>query len=253
MVNSYEGTLLAAGVQSPAAGVLAKSTFVLYRSAIPVILAPNGTIATNGTVTLGTALPLVYASAWVRFPAGAVVGGLAGLYFVKFSSTTVGQVYTNYNNATVGFVPSIPDTQVVAVGSNSAYTQTTGAEVTLANVTLAGNSMGPDGSVLVALLEANNNSAGAKIVRAKFGGTAFISQSVTTSLAMETEKRVTNRGVVNAQLLHADGAFGVTSAVAPTQLAVDTSADVAILVTGQIAVATDYLVVEQFLTELRPS
>ena len=92
MVNAYEGILLGSGLQAPAAGVLAKSTFVVARSAIPVILAPNGTIATNGTVTLGTALPLVYASAWVRFPAGAVVGGLAGLYFVKFSSTTVGQV-----------------------------------------------------------------------------------------------------------------------------------------------------------------
>jgi hypothetical protein len=46
----------------------------LSESGIPVMVANSGTIATNGTVTLGTALPTTYAAAFCYFPASAVSG-----------------------------------------------------------------------------------------------------------------------------------------------------------------------------------
>jgi hypothetical protein len=249
--NSIEINLLKSGLQNPTAQMLSKAVMGLSKSAVPVILAPNGTVATNGVVTLGTALPLIYTAAWVRLPAGAVVGGLAGLYYVVFSSTTVGQVYTNFADVATAFVPTIPSTLVAAVGSNAAYTQATGADVSLANVTIAGNTMGVDGAVETTVLQSNNGTAGAKTVTAKFGGSAFLTAAVTTSLALETSKRVVNRGVVNKQLVHANSAFGNVSTVAPSQLTVDTSADVALVITGQLAVATDYLVIENFSVTVR--
>lgn len=220
------------------------------KSAIPLIVVPNGTVATNGTITLGTALPLIYTAAWIRLPAGAVVGGLAGLYYTVFSSTTVGQVYTNYADVATPFTGAIPSgTPVAAVGSNSAYTQATAADLSLALVTIPGNTLGTDGGLEVTVFESNNNSAGVKNVAAKFGGTSFLSADVTTSLALETSKSVTNRGVVNKQLVHANQAFGNVSTVAPTQLTVDTSAAADVIITGKVATATDYIVLERFAIE----
>lgn len=247
MPNSQEIKFLAAGIQNPAASLLSKAPVTLGKSAVPLIVAPNGTVATNGTITLGTALPLIYTAAWVRLPAGAVVGGLAGLYYTVFSSTTVGQVYTNYADVATAFTGAIPTaTLVAAVGSNAGYTQATASDLSLALVTVPGNTLGTDGSVTVTVFESNNGTAGAKNVTAKFGGTSFLTADVTTSLALETSKSVTNRGVVNKQLVHANAAFGNVSTVAPTQLTVDTSASADVVITGKVAVATDYIIVESF-------
>lgn len=254
MTNSVELSLLKSGLQNPTASILAAGTTVAAKTAVPVILAPNGTVATNGTITLGTALPLIYAAAWVRLPAGAVVGGLAGLYYVVFSSTTVGQVYAKFADPASAFVPYVPTgTLVAAVGSNAAFTQATGADVTLANVVLGADAMGKNGSVVVSALQSNNNTAGIKLLKGKFGGAEFLSASVTTSLAMETVKKVSNRGSAAVQVVHANHIIGAVSTVAPTQLTVNTAAAVSVTLTGQLAVATDLLVIEQFSVEVMPS
>ena len=246
----FERKLRQFGIPNPTASMIGTAGFVISRSAIPVILAPNGTVATNGVVTLGTALPLVYAAAWVRLPAGAVVGGLAGLYYVVFSSTTVGQVYTAFADVATAFTPYVPATLVAAVGSNAAYTQATAADLSLVNFAVPGNSMGANGCLSVKIVESNNNSAGNKNITGKFGGSAFLFADVTTTLAMETEKSVVNRGLVNSQLVHASLAVGAASPTAPTQLTIDTSADVAMVITGKIATATDYVILENCVVRL---
>lgn len=252
MTNSVALKLLSEGLSNPSAYELAKSTFVTARSAIPVILAPSGTVATAGVVTLGTALPLTYTAAWVRLPADAVVGGLAGLYFVVFSSTTVGQVYTNFVDTANAFTPYVPATLVAAVGSNAAYTQVT-TDIALVNVTVPAASMGADGSLITTVLASNNGTAGIKTISAKLGTSVFMSAAITTSVSLETQKRVTNRGRVDSQLVTASGDFGIVSAVAPTQLGVNTAGATSVSIIGNIAVATDYLVLESFIVELQPS
>lgn len=251
--NSLKLKLLAAGIQSPAADYLADATVSLAKSGVPVIVAPNGTIATNGVVTLGTALPLIYTAAWVRFPAGAVVGGSAGLYYVVFSSTTVGQVYTNYVSGAAAFTPHIPATIVAAVGSNAAYTQVVATAFNLVNVSVPADTMGADGTLKVSVFASNNNSVGNKTIEAKLSTAVLLSTVVTTSLSLETEKRVTNRGVANKQVIHASENFGVVSAVAPTQSAINTADVQAITITGAIATATDYIVLERFAVEVKPA
>lgn len=251
MANSTERSLLKSGIGKTASTFLSKAPTTIAKSAIPVILAPNGTVAVNGTVTLGTALPLTYVNAWVRLPADAVVGGLAGLYYVVFSSTTVGQVYTNFANAATAFTPYIPtSTLVAAVGSNAAYTQATGADVTLANVTVPANALGTTGEFTLSLFASNNGTAGAKNISGKFGGSVFLSGAVTTSLALETSKTVKNRSNVAVQLVHGNHIVGAVSTVAPTLLAINTADAVAVAITGQIAVATDYIILEAFKAEV---
>ena len=77
---------------------------ILAQSAVPLGLLPSGTVAADGTITLATALPTTYSGGmWGRLPAGAVVGGAAGLYWIVFSSTAVGAVKTSFADPAAPF------------------------------------------------------------------------------------------------------------------------------------------------------
>lgn len=236
-------------------GTAAPIAVTLKQTAVPVILAPNGTVATNGTITLGTALPTTYANAWVRLPAGAVSGGSAGLYYATFSSTTVGVITTTFADAATAFSPYIPSSTVVAVGSNSAYTQTTGAEVTLFNVTVPGGMLGANGSLRYTGVGSHPNNANAKSYRAKLSSAIIFNTSPTTTLTAYFERMVHNRGTASSQVIPSTGLLGTgtASAAGPTYSAVDTSVDQAFIFTAQLAVATDYLVLEAFTVEVLPA
>lgn len=246
------GGLLSAGGALPI-------SFVLSQSAVPVILVPNGTVATNGTITLGTALPTIYAGgAWIRLPANAIVGGSAGLYWCVFSSTTVGVVKTDYVDPANGFVPYVATGAVTATGSNVAYTQTTGSDITLCNVLLQGNTLGNTSSLRISRsIFANNNSGGNKIFSIKWDTNILILNKTRTTTVLEAwgPFTVSNRGVLNRQVsvgpsYITDGATSGASASAYTS--VDTSTDKNIMCTGNIAVATDYIVLEGFVFEILP-
>lgn len=226
----------------------ATGPYILAQSAVPVILAPNGTVATNGTITLGTALPTIYSGgAWVRLPAGAVSGGLAGLYWTVFSSTTVGAVKTNFVDVATAFTPYIPSgTLVAATGSNAAYTQTTASDITLANITVAGGMMGPNGALRFHSAWEANNNANAKTYKPFFGGVQMDSNSITTALHASPTMSVKNRGVLTSQLYSFNTTFNAFKSI-------DTSTDKALTFTGNLAVATDYIVLEGFIVEVLPA
>lgn len=221
---------------------------------VPVILAPNGTIATNGTVTLGTALPVIYAGAWVWFPAGAVVGGAAGLYWTVFSSTTVGVVNTNYLATLNPSQAVIPTAAGAATGSNAAYTQTTAADIALVTFPVPGGTLGTNGLLRSAHEVSVTNSAGSKTYNVKFGGTTIATTAVTTVAQITGAARIRNRGSQAVQVFpnaNTGGAQG-TSASAITQAAIDTSATQNLVYSGNLAVATDFVVIEGLTVEVFP-
>jgi hypothetical protein len=229
---------------------------ILSESGIPVIVANTGTIATNGTVTLGTALPTTYASAFVYFPASAVSGdSTGGIYYVVFSSTTVGVVYAGkYGVAngvgSVAFTPVIPSGTLTAVtGSNGSFTGST-TETTLINVTLPAGSLGNNGQVVVTANWACNNSAGAKTGTVYLGGSAVGStSSYTTSTGGSSMNSIRNRGVLTAQTSQL---IGGASTGASVYTAIDTSIDKAITITGDTATATDHIILEGFTIKMYP-
>jgi hypothetical protein len=228
----------------------------LSESGIPVMVANSGTIATNGTVTLGTALPTTYAAAFCYFPASAVSGdSTGGIYYVVFSSTTVGVVYAGkYGVAdgvgSVAFTPAVPSGTLTAVtGSNSAYTGST-TETTLINVTVPAGSMGNNGQIVVTCNWATNNSAGAKAGVVYLGGTAVgTASSYTTSTGGSSMNSIRNRGLLTKQVSQL---IGGASTGANVYTAIDTSADKAITITGDLATATDNVILEGFTVELLP-
>ena len=228
----------------------------LSESGIPVIVANSGTIATSGTVTLGTALPTTYAAAFVYFPASAVSGdSTGGIYYVVFSSTTVGVVYAGkYGVAngvgSVAFTPVIPSGTLTAVtGSNSAFTGST-TETTLVNVTVPAGSLGNNGQIVVTSNWACNNSAGAKAGVVYLGGTAVgTASSYTTSTGGSSMNSIRNRGVLNVQTSQLVGGAAASASV---YTAIDTSIDKAITITGDTATATDHIVLEGFTVMMWP-
>jgi hypothetical protein len=233
---------------------------IVAQTAIPIVLAPNGTIATNGTVTLGTALPGIFKDAWCFFPANAVSGDTTGgLYYCKFTSTTVGTVYAgkvgNATGASVAFVPTDPDavvTPVVVTGSNSAYTQTTGSAITLLNVPITGGLMGFSGAIRISAICSNNNSAGNKILSQQLSSFVFYTQTVTTTTVINNTNYVRNRGDQTVQLGYTSAGLGAgTGGI--VYGTIDTTATQALTITAQIATATDYLLLEGFTIEVMPN
>lgn len=233
-------------------GSYRKVPYVLAQSAVPVCLAPNGTVATNGLITLGTALPTTYsAGIWLRLPAGAVVGGSAGLYWAVMTSTTQGQVYTNFADPASEFIPSIPSGDLVAaIGSNAAYMQTTGADITLVNVTVPSGAMGAMGKLRYTGLPGWLNSAGTKTFKLYHGGVSLVSLVRTTSTNDQHFFELFNRGA--GRQVHSNS-IAPGSATSLSYRSVDTSVDQSFSFTGQLTAATDFILVEAATIEVFPS
>lgn len=229
--------------------------YSIAQSAVPSGLAPNGTIATGGVVTLGTALAMTYSvGIWLYFPANAVVGGSAGMYWCVMSSTTQGQVYTTFADPATGFVPSLPSGALVAAtGSNSAYTQTTGAAITVLNKTMSGGALGSNGKLALDAYISNNNSAGAKTLRVALGGATIVTTSPTTNVATSIIRWIQNRGSQSRQINHPSVSVALSTGTGFTALSVDTASDSALIVTLQLATATDWQVLEQLSATVSPS
>lgn len=244
--------MIAALIRSfvPAHRTLAKlcgMPYILAQSAVPACLAPNGTVATDGTITLGTALPTTYSGGiWLRLPAGAVSGGSAGMYYAVMSSTTVGQVYTNYHDPASEFIPYIPSSLTAAVGSNVAYTQTTGADVTLINAPLTA----AIDNVTLRITETifHSNSAGSKIPRSYIGSDIVFSQANTTSLSLSFYQMC---HLHNGKVLYRNSAnIGGVSGIGPALL--PRSSTPGVLATGQLSSATDYIGYMGYCVEILP-
>lgn len=233
----------------PETGGEPPSRRILAMGGIPTIIANSGTVATGGTITLGTALQLTYPQCWLYLPAGAIVGGSAGWYYAIMSSTTVGVVYTNYQaTMTQPLALGAAATLTVATGSNSGYTGVT-TEVTMAAAVIPAGLLGTTGRVVAEGNWAHNSSAGAKVAKVAFGGSTVLSVSDTTTLGIDIRKTIQNRSA-SSQIIRVAVDTGAAQSVAPTLLAIDTSAEVTVALTGSIATATDTMVLENFLIEV---
>ena len=243
-----------AGLVGPS-GALASIPFIPNggQAAIPVILPSSGTI-TNGVLSALTALPTAYGGAWMYFPAGASLPSGAGLYWVSSVTTTGGNITTTFASTAVAFTAYIPASPALITSGGAAYTQTTGADITLANITVPGGLMGNNGGLRITRQDSTPNNANSKISFIKLNGATLQLQSIaTTSTSQYWQMRIGNRGVQNSQV--ANGAsvntFGQSAGPALTS-AINTAIDQPCWLTGQLAVATDYIVLEGFTVEVLP-
>src|SRR5271170_2586658 len=76
-------------VQSNGTSWISGIHYPLLQSAVPVIIAPSGTMANNCAFTLSTALDATYQSAFIQLPTNAIyTGSSPALPYASMSSTT---------------------------------------------------------------------------------------------------------------------------------------------------------------------
>lgn len=213
----------------------------LISVATPVLLPGSGTVATNGTIAITNAVTGLQAGAcWIYLPAGAVVGGAAGYYYAAMTTNQAGQVYASYQDPALPFVPFIPVAPVAAVGSNAAYTAVV-TELTMLNVRLPANAVSSNGKMTISARVSHLNGAPAKVINVKLGSTVLATFNHTTTLFGAVDVSLQNRGVANKQVISAE----VDSAViAATYATLDTTADLAIIITGTTTNVSECMTLE---------
>lgn len=220
--------------------------YSLSSTAVPMVLPSSGSIGNNGALTLTTAIPLTggyTAGCYMYFPAGAVFSAsAAGLYFVVMNANNSGTIYANtYTSGT----PTIPDspTPIVATGPG-AYTQTT-SPIDLLTRTIPANSMGRNGYLIHQPAFLFPNNANNKVVSTVFGGANVFGKTRTTTTQETPLIDIRNMGVANRQssAWGNSGGPATASTAGILNLSIDTTADVSLISRGQLAVATDYIIV----------
>lgn len=222
----------------------------IVASAIPFVIAPTGTMANNGAITLGTALPTTYANCYLYLPASAIfAGSTAGWYYTQMSSTTAGTVF---NNTYTTGIPTIPGGTAFVTTGPGAYTGVI-TQQTMQSLPVAGNLLGPNGVLVYEVTWTYPNNANTKTLGVGFGSTYYsFGQTTTNSVALK--KSIRNRGVTNVQVADTGtGAAGSGSGASnPVYGSTDTSAQQFFNLTGQLAVATDFIVSEYIMIEAIP-
>lgn len=165
---------------------------------IPFIVAPTGTMANNGAVTLGTALGTTYSGgAWLYLPAGAVAAGVpaaAAWLWCVMSSTTVGTVYNStYTTGT----PTLGTTTAFATTGPGAFAGVT-SQITGPQITIAANALGTSGR-LTAKAEFTNTGSGAgtHLIGFVLGGTDFSGNTFASTATANYVMDLFNSGATN--------------------------------------------------------
>lgn len=226
---------------------------VLNGTSIPLILPSSGTIGNNGALSAITALPLQYAACYMYFPSNAIAAGVAaGMYYVVMSSTTAGTIYNNTYTSGTPVIPASPT--AFATTGPGAYTQTTAAQITLFSDTIPGGIMGISGTLHNESLISTPANANNKTSRLNFGGTTVqqIVQAGASALSQIWHTDITNRGHASRQIVNPLAVVGTSSASASNfgNTSIDTSVDVTYTFTAELAVATDYIILQGIRSEL---
>lgn len=224
----------------------------LLHCTIPFIQPSGGSFGNNGALTLTVALDRVYARCFMYFPAGAIHGAsLAGWYWTIMSSTTVGVVYNN--TYTSGYPAGPAVVSGFTVTGPGAYTATTNADTPGPTITLPGNALGIQGSLVSRLTITAANSANTKTAQVLVGGSLMqrttcigagnIFANAVGGLAMD--------GASNTlKSTHTEQASGFSNGTAYTQVILtnDMTVDKAISATLKLPTSStvDWLALQEF-------
>lgn len=277
-------------VPSPAPNnVVTTQNYEVVGMGVPFIVANTGTMAANGALTLGTALPTTYANAYVFLPAGAIAtGSAAGWYYTQFTSTTVGTVFNNLYVAGTQpvLLPTAALVPFVTTGPG-AYTGSTASNIG-PSFNINSNMLGGNGGVArLTTMMSVNNTAGAKTLAVTLNAVTVQSNALTTTTGNVAVSLIFNRSqpaslpsglpnpggfVQGAAFTAAGGALGnqtpqystslnlnvgaIGGSVGPANVGSTVAGSIGTLnvgpllnVTLQLATATDVIVLEGFLLE----
>jgi|SRR5579859_146225 len=215
---------------------------IVAKWAIPFVVAPTGTMANNGAITLGTALDTTYSDGiWLYLPAGAVAAGVpaaAGWLWCVMSSSTVGAVY---NSTYTSGTPTAGTTTAFSTTGPGAYTGVT-TQISGPTITIPGGTFGANGQLRIVNHLAATNNADTKIIGVVYNATDFDTNTFASVALGRHETFIMNRGATGNQEGYtqqfASGSI-VTSAF--TAGAVDSTASQTLTIKYTRGTATDKL------------
>lgn len=231
-----------------------EAPIIVAQSGVPIILPSSGTIGNNGALSAITALPATFTSCYMYFPVDAIAAGVAaGLYYVVMSSTTAGTIYNNTYTSGTPTIPSSPT--AFATTGPGAYTQTTGADITLLSNTITGGLLGDNGWLRIKTLLAHINNANAKGVKNILAAQTISNVAGASALCSEQERVIRNSGATNKQVtmqLTTGGPIGNGGGTSVVNFAIDTTSNMTLVQAGQLATATDWILVSFMSVEAIP-
>jgi len=227
----------------------------IFQTNLPMVMAPTGTMANNGAITLGSALPSGYLNGpcYLYLPSGAIASGsAAGWYYTVMTSTTLGTVYNNTYSTGQPYIPNAATLTAFSTTGPGAYTGSTGAQAAL-TFTLPANYMGPNGVLEVSAVIGFHASTNNKTVTFKVGTSTIFSlvEATTGVTSYQAYVQWANQGATGAQMAATVGTPGA-STTAQTYTAVDTTTAQTITVNFTDATATDYIILDSFSATVTP-
>jgi hypothetical protein len=147
-------------------------------------------------------------------------------------------------------VTRAPTSRILAQSAVAVPLTGTTSETTLATITIPAAAMGANGRVVVKMLAGAVANTSTSTLKAKFGGTTYQALTIAANSGQPTELVIGNRGVTNSQIGNSSTGFVAASAVVTS--AVDTTASVDIVITGQLITAGDTLRIESYQVILYP-
>jgi hypothetical protein len=226
-------------------GVVGPTAQVIANSGAPVLLLSSATgITATGAVSGLTALPYTPSGVVQVYMFLAGFGGANQLYFARFSSTTACQLYTD---AAGTVAPSGLTVGVYAGGLS---------QVNLVTVTVPGGAMGANGVLRHTASIAVSGNANNKVTRAVFGTSgpnyALFQTAGSVNISFEASGRIANRGAgsqVALQHYFSSPSEGNSGGIM-LYSNVDTTQPVPVTLTGLLANAADFLIIESYSFEL---
>ena len=236
-VNSASGNYTVASTDNPFASIYVYGTAAGASTSVII----NDTVAANcpANMTIQNASDkpaFVYYSSSIG----------TGIYI---ASGTIRHLINKPSTTT--FIPTVSGVVFIAKGAGTSHTGST-AETTLATVTLPARVMGTDGLLRVTSFWTFTGAGGTRTPRVKFGGTnvagnsnasTILSQNIITNVSNKTASTQTATGL---GLSTGVGAIAATSLA----LSIDTTADVTILLTGQLANSGDSVTLDRYMIEV---
>lgn len=229
------------------------SVYPLGQARVPFVYVSSGTMGNNGALSGLTALQHAYPDAYVYLPAGAIAasgpGSAAGWYYAQFSSATAATVYNNTYTSGTPQIPASPT--AFSTTGPGAFTQTTGSYIPGYTLSIAGGTIGINGSVEIKALANNNSSVNNKTVRIQFGGAmnlAVITQTSSNGSALAAG--FSNCGKATAQVIYPYDIEATTGGA--VYGLVNTANAQQVQVYFNLATATDTMVIENVQVNLIP-
>jgi hypothetical protein len=226
--------------------------YVLAQTGITFVVPSSGTMGNNGALSAITALQTTFSGgAYFWFPTNAISSGsTAGWYWTVMSSTTAGTVY---NSTYTSGVPVTGTTTAFATTGPGAYTQQT-TVINGPTISVPANVMGKNGRFEFNILGANNNTANNKTYAMTFGGTSFWQFVPTTTTASSFRFGVANKNSLSSNVGFpgsSSSGFGGVSATL-TYGTINTGSAQNAILTMQLATATDYILLDNFILKMIP-